>query len=319
VTLLAPRERRRRSRSLGLQAERVLAAILERADGTLLGPYETPQTDESTRPAGTFAAAEREHADGSSLFAHFGVGGRTVLAGRRVLDVGCGYGGRTVFYAEHCDAAEVHGVEPFEAMVERCRRFAAARGCANVHFEVARAEELPYPDESFDAVVSYDVLEHVDDPRVALREMGRVLRGGGSAWLVFPTYLSASAAHLDYVTRVPMLHRIFDPGTIVRVVNRRLEAEPDRFRVEPQPAPRVSALGHLTVPGLNGMSLAEARTFVAAAGLGIAREAIRPLFGPASSYPLGRPLSRLLGWVQRHRELPELLVGACAIHAVRPQ
>lgn len=48
---------------------------------------------------------------------------------------------------------------------------------------VGTAEELPFPDASFDCVLSSQVLEHVVDPRIVLQEMHRVLRPGGLALL----------------------------------------------------------------------------------------------------------------------------------------
>jgi 2-polyprenyl-6-hydroxyphenyl methylase/3-demethylubiquinone-9 3-methyltransferase len=48
-----------------------------------------------------------------------------------------------------------------------------------VTYQVANAYELPFPDESFDALCAMDFLEHVEDPARAIKEFARVLRPGG--------------------------------------------------------------------------------------------------------------------------------------------
>jgi SAM-dependent methyltransferase len=201
-------------------------------------------------------------------------------------------------------------------MVDRCRAFSDSRGVSNVTFEVGVAEELNFDEGSFDAVISYDVLEHVDDPARAFTEIGRVLRPGGCAWLVFPTYLGARSAHLDYLTQVPLLHRVFAPETIIPVVNRFLAADPARYGVRPQPPPRVTAVGRRALPTLNGMSLDDAKSWLRRAGLATSWARIEPLFRPDAPLPLAGPLSRAMARAGEAGHLPEVLVWhlACKVH-----
>jgi SAM-dependent methyltransferase len=95
-----------------------------------------------------------------------------VAAGDRVLDVGCGTG--ELLAHLHGLGLHVAGADVAPAMVERARARAAG---ADVR--VARAEALPWLDETFDLVTAVNVLHIVDDPDVALAELVRVCAVGG--------------------------------------------------------------------------------------------------------------------------------------------
>ncbi|MFJ9369820.1 bifunctional 2-polyprenyl-6-hydroxyphenol methylase/3-demethylubiquinol 3-O-methyltransferase UbiG [Nocardia sp. NPDC101769] len=97
-------------------------------------------------------------------------------SGKKVLDVGCGGGFTTEYLAGR--GAVVSGMDPSARLVAAARAHAEATGKA-IEYAVGRAEALPYPDATFDAVTCVDVLEHVDDPALAVREIARVLRPGG--------------------------------------------------------------------------------------------------------------------------------------------
>ena len=95
--------------------------------------------------------------------------------GQRVLDVGCGPGALTARLVERLGADAVTGVDPSASFVAAARaRF------PGVDLREARAEELPFPDGSFDVVLAQLVVHFMDDPVAGLREMGRVARPGGT-------------------------------------------------------------------------------------------------------------------------------------------
>jgi ubiquinone/menaquinone biosynthesis C-methylase UbiE len=95
----------------------------------------------------------------------------------RVLDVACGPG--IVVEALARTAGKVVGCDITPAMLEKATQRCAAVGLRNVSFAPGRAEALPFPDASFDAVVSRSAVHHFPDPAAALREMARVVRTGG--------------------------------------------------------------------------------------------------------------------------------------------
>ncbi len=203
----------------------------------------------------SFPQAERESSAFRDFYSLFpGIAVEAAIEGRDVLDFGSGYGGRTVDYARVSGARTVIGVEPFEAPVKLSRDYAASLGIHNVDFRLCTQTTIPLPDTSIDVVVSYDVLEHVASPPDAVREIHRVLRPSGTAYLVFPVYFGAASHHLDYVTGLPGLHWVFSARTLVRAVNSILAEEP-RFGTNQQPAPQLSFDARREVlPLLNGLS-----------------------------------------------------------------
>jgi arsenite methyltransferase len=100
--------------------------------------------------------------------------------GERVLDIGSGPG----FLA--CEMAavvgeegSVHGIDPSESMLAIAAHRERAPGSAPVEFSAADALSMPFEDASFDAAVSTQVYEYVEDMPAALAEARRVLRPGG--------------------------------------------------------------------------------------------------------------------------------------------
>lgn len=104
--------------------------------------------------------------------------------GQRILDVGCGTGTLAMLIQERHPDIEVHGVDGDSKVLEIARSKATQAG-ANVAFARAMAWELPYPDGTFDRVVSSLFFHHLvtNDKRRAACEILRVLRPGGTLLL----------------------------------------------------------------------------------------------------------------------------------------
>ena len=107
-------------------------------------------------------------------------------AGERVLDVSCGTGSLALLAKEQVDPdGEVHGIDASEEMIAFAREKSKRAG-ADVTFEVAAAQKLPFDDASFDVVVNTLALHHLPTSAryAAFAEMRRVLKPGGRALVV---------------------------------------------------------------------------------------------------------------------------------------
>ena len=124
----------------------------------------------------------------------------------RILDAGCGGGGMPLSLAE--EAALVVGIDPAERFQQAGVRLGRERGLTNLHFALGDGMYLPFPNGSFDVVLSHAVIEHVADAPLYLREAARVLAPGGRMFLSTAPYLSFAGAHLPRL-KIPLpLHLI---------------------------------------------------------------------------------------------------------------
>lgn len=144
--------------------------------------------------------------------------------GRRLLDVGCSWGRWTLAAAAR--GYDAVGIDPSLGAVMAARRVAVQLG-APARYIVGDARHLPFPDEAFDAVYSYSVIQHFApaDASQAVAEMGRVLRAGGVAKVQMPTrfgirclyhqarrgFRAARQFEVRYRT-LPQLRQLFERG-----------------------------------------------------------------------------------------------------------
>ena len=112
------------------------------------------------------------------------------LEGRRILDVGCGIGTYVRRFRDF--TSDAYGVDIDPEKVRDASRFLP-------NIQVAPAENLPFPDESFDVVFLHEVLEHVGDDRLAILEAARVLRPGGQVVIFVPNRLYLFETHGIYL------------------------------------------------------------------------------------------------------------------------
>jgi len=119
------------------------------------------------------------------------------LAGKRLIEIGCGRGGFSAWLARQ-GPAEVVAIDFSPAAVEKGAAFGREAGLANLRFEVGDIQAIAHADASFDVAVSCETVEHVPDPARAVRELARVLRPGGRLLLTTPNYFGLMGLYRGY-------------------------------------------------------------------------------------------------------------------------
>lgn len=109
------------------------------------------------------------------------IGELHIEPGSSVLEVGVGTGLALSAYPPSC---HVTGIDLAPDMLERARRKVAREGWQHIDLAVGDAQDLDFPDDSFDYVTSFHVVSVVPEPKRMMREMVRVCRPGGTIVII---------------------------------------------------------------------------------------------------------------------------------------
>lgn len=156
-----------------------------------------------------------EHERALPFERHFSHPLRPYLEGKDVLDLGCFTGGRTIAWHKKYNVARSYGVDVDPVFI-RAARLWAAEHHVPAEFKVGMGEAIPFDSDSCDAIVSYDVFEHVRSVKKTLSECWRVLKPGGVLIAVFPPLYCPTEHHLSGVSWTPAVHWVFPKDTLFR-------------------------------------------------------------------------------------------------------
>jgi ubiquinone/menaquinone biosynthesis C-methylase UbiE len=142
--------------------------------------------------------------------------------GMTLLDVGCGPGTITLDLAGRVAPGAVLGIDRADAVIAQAAAHSQERGVGNVRFSTGDVYALDLADDSYDVAHAHQVLQHLQDPVAALRELRRVLRPGGTLAVRDSDYAAFAWAPLD-----PLLDRW---NELYHAMTRRNGAEADAGR-----------------------------------------------------------------------------------------
>jgi SAM-dependent methyltransferase len=188
--------------------EKALQTIDDQNSAQPLLSIPSTATDSAIRSLGTYfeplngVARDiqgRDHVNPTRYFQNIvTLNGEIPLAGKKLLEIGCGFGIGLGLMLKHFDV-DAYGIEPtsegFDSSYACAREILQANNLDPSRVIDAKGEDIPFPDAAFDVVYSNNVLEHTSNPAKVLREAVRVLRPGGRLYIEVPNYLSYFEGH----------------------------------------------------------------------------------------------------------------------------
>lgn len=177
-----------------------------------------------------------------------------IVAGKRILDMGCGASGKSMYYLS-LGASAVVGADIVPHYKPEAEAFARELGFGDrFTFLLGDALHLPLEAESFDVVIMNDFMEHIYDPEGAIREAMRILKPGGRIFVNFPPYFHPTGAHLSDVIGIPWVHLLFSERTLIDAYRELVRGLPDeqarlelRFGMDGTGRERITYINKMTI------------------------------------------------------------------------
>lgn len=149
---------------------------------------------------------------------------KSLISEKRILDLGCGLGGRTTYVAEAFNPNFICGFDINKEEIKRARSLSRRYKPAldgKVYFadDLSTVKQLATA-KPFDIVLMMDVYEHARDPVELLREIGELLRPGGQLWIQTCGWHSPWASHMTGIIPIPWCQVLFSDADIINVTKR---------------------------------------------------------------------------------------------------
>ncbi len=222
------------------------------------------------------------------------------LKGKSVLDVGCGLGGKALFYLRK-GARSVTGLDISQtnAMISQsCLTERDPDSSQRPCLVVADAAAMPFADDGFDAAVSTYTFEHLADPSRVLGEMQRVIKPGGEVFISFPPYFSPWGAHLTDWIYFPWCQVLFSERALLNVARAIEEAQ--HIHANLPDFARIDLAGAVELPHVNKLTVGSFERLLKASPLEVVSQIHRPV--GAERARMSRPVLSLATKVPLLRE-----------------
>lgn len=197
----------------------VLVSVKRFLCKTLNKVFPLPAHPFNLQSQGTMTYAQWQYEQGENTLAFF-LGHVTLeemFRGKIALDIGCGPGGKTLYFASKGPKL-IYGIDVLPHYEGEANALAAEKGLQDkFRFVLGDATRLPFDDGFFDTIVMNDTMEHVAEPLKVLKECYRVLKNGGRLYVNFPPYHHPFGAHLQDVIGIPWVHLLFNEQTLIDV------------------------------------------------------------------------------------------------------
>lgn len=145
------------------------------------------------------------------------------VAGKDVLDFGCGEGPLALYLAHEKSPRSIVGIDIDQRAIARAEAALATQGesdAAPVNFILGDADRLPIDDASVDTVLAFDCMEHVMDPPAILREWRRVLRPHGKVLIEWFPFKGPWGAHMNSLVPIPWAPVVFGERAVFEAAAR---------------------------------------------------------------------------------------------------
>ena len=160
------------------EIKKTYASVSEEPDKDFIFPTGRAWAEDLDYPPELANVPERAVESFAGVANPFSLG--RLAPGERVLDLGSGAGTDSLVAAQMVgEQGRVTGIDMTSAMLAKARAAAGEMGVTNVDFVESEAEQLPFPDESFDVVLSNGVIDLIPDKDAVFSELHRVLVPGG--------------------------------------------------------------------------------------------------------------------------------------------
>jgi SAM-dependent methyltransferase len=203
-------------------------------------------------------------------------GSDLVLAGKRILDLGSGLGGKTCLYAR-LGARRAIGLDIRPASIRVARDILQASNEESnnrVSYVLGDAAALPLEDSTVDVIITVNVFEHLDDPQMAFLECARVLSRGGRVLIRFSPWYSPWAPHLNRWINLPWPHLFFSDEVLIAAS---LKVEEQRRMSEALiETAQIDLRGKKRLPDLNRLTVAQFRRLMRKAPFRIVKFELLP-------------------------------------------
>ena len=201
------------------------------------------------------------------------------LTGLDVLDFGCGHGGLSVFLATR-GVRSLTGVDLAEDRIESAIALAKSRALpVQPRFLLASDDRtIDLPDESIDAILCFDVLEHVMEYEAIIREWRRVLRLDGRVLIHWVPWWNPYGPHINSLVPIPWSHMLFSERVLIDTCARIYELPefvPKCWDLDEQGNRKPNKWQELKVlPGVNRLTIRRFEKICRQVGLSIERAQI---------------------------------------------